>query len=112
MGVDVLTSEGGSCEHIRPFLLEDDAETYTLDANQLWWITDRTPHESLPLKEGAYRQFFRYRCELFLDSMFVSHHSLVIGPIGVWYSQHSTPNPLCSLPINVVTINSNKFTGK
>ena len=46
----------------------------------MYWFTDKTPHESLPnlTDKPVYRQFFR----------------LVVGPIGVWYSQHNTPNPL------------------
>lgn len=48
-------------------------------ANTLYWLTDRTPHESLPMREGGHRQFFR----------------LVVGPIGVWYAKHNTWNPLC-----------------
>lgn len=27
--------------------------------NKLYWITDRTPHESLPMESQTYRQFFR-----------------------------------------------------
>ncbi|KXS15424.1 hypothetical protein M427DRAFT_56776 [Gonapodya prolifera JEL478] len=53
-----------------------------LASQALYWMTDRTPHESMPLKgnpgEKEYRQFFR----------------LVVGPIGVWYSKHNTPSPL------------------
>ena len=49
-----------------------------LEANTLYCISDRTPHTSVPAKEGHYRQFFR-----------------LIGPdIGAWWEQHSTPNPL------------------
>jgi hypothetical protein len=39
-------------------------------ANELHWITDRTPHESRPMAEDTYRQFFR----------------LVVGKVSVWYS--------------------------
>ena len=31
----------------------------TLEANELLWMTDATPHESLPLPAGTYRQYFR-----------------------------------------------------
>ena len=44
----------------------------------LYWMTDRTPHESLPSLREHHRQFYR----------------LVSCEVGVWWSQHSTPNPL------------------
>lgn len=53
-------------------------EPYTLNARELCWMTDRTPHEALPQPSTGPRQFFR----------------LVAGPISVWYSRHNTPNPL------------------
>ena len=49
----------------------------TLEANELIWMTDTTPHESLPLEPGTYRQYFR----------------LVTSDVSVWYAKHSTPNP-------------------
>lgn len=50
------------------------------EANTLYWITDRTPHESMQLSKLTYRQWFR----------------LVIGGgrVSVWYAKHNTPNPL------------------
>ena len=64
----------GDVEHLRSCL----GQGYVLDAGEMVWITDKTPHESLPLKAGTYRQFFR----------------LVTSQIGGWYAKHSTPNPL------------------
>lgn len=72
----------GGIEHMREHL----GEGHRLKANELCWITDRTPHESLPIQavasdpgaQAVYRQFFR----------------LVAGPIAVWYAKHSTLNPL------------------
>ncbi len=46
-------------------------------ANELVWLTDRTPHESLPMSQGGYRQFFR----------------VVAGDVNVWWADHSTSNP-------------------
>lgn len=46
--------------------------------NILYWITDRTPHEALPSSQTTMRQFFR----------------LVSEDIGIWWSKHSTHNPL------------------
>jgi hypothetical protein len=76
----------GGIEHMRKLL----GEGRGLPASELCWITDRTPHESVPVIAPAdkpdavtvYRQFFR----------------LVLGPISVWYSRHNTPNPFGVLP--------------
>ena len=87
-----------------------------LEAGRLYWLTDRyvphilfkesthfstilhlhrTPHESLPIKEGAFRQFFR----------------LVTSQVSLWYADHSTPNPLGVLPDPDVTriVTGDKF---
>lgn len=66
-----------------------------LEANELVWLTDCTPHEALPMPaskntefEGlVYRQFFR----------------LVVGRISVWYSQHSTVNPTGTQPDAIIS---------
>merc|ERR1712039_649372 len=46
----------GDLEHIREVL----GEGTCMEAGKLYWITDVTPHESMPLEEGTYRQFFRF----------------------------------------------------
>ena len=57
-------------------------------------MTDCTPHESLPLKAGTSRQYFR----------------LVTSDVSVWYADHSTPNPLGIVPEEEVKIvHGNKF---
>ena len=63
--------------------------------NRLYWMTDRTPHESLPLKAGTYRQFFR----------------LVMSQVSLWYEDHSTPNPNGVKPDLTITkiVRGNKF---
>lgn len=58
----------------------------------LYWLTDRTPHESLPAQEDGYRQFFRV----------VSHE------IGVWFTRHNTPNPL-GVKSDVIILDDDKF---
>ncbi|KXS17193.1 hypothetical protein M427DRAFT_54841 [Gonapodya prolifera JEL478] len=63
-----------------------------LGAGDIFWMTDRTPHESFHVKKKVYRQFFR----------------LVTGPIGVWFSKHNTPNPAGVLP-NCVISDIDKF---
>ena len=61
---------------------------------EMVWITDCTPHESLPLKAGTSRQYFR----------------LVTSQISIWYADHSTPNPLgIKPPKHVKIVHGNKF---
>ena len=74
----------GDLEHMRHVL----GEGYELGANELIWMTDTTPHESLPLAAGTVRQYFR----------------LVTHNISVWYADHNTPNPLGVLPGQGVSI--------
>ena len=47
----------GNVEHLRHLLCDKWAQT--TEANRLYWMTDRTPHESLPLRTRTFRQFFR-----------------------------------------------------
>jgi len=67
----------------------------SIQANELFWMTDRTPHASMPLKAGTPRQFFR----------------LVAGDIDRWYAAHSTPNPLGTQP-KAQIVDYDKFTGR
>eukprot|EP00746_Dinoflagellata_sp_MGD_P011483 gnl/MRDRNA2_/MRDRNA2_124091_c0_seq1.p1 gnl/MRDRNA2_/MRDRNA2_124091_c0~~gnl/MRDRNA2_/MRDRNA2_124091_c0_seq1.p1 ORF type:complete len:358 (+),score=55.97 gnl/MRDRNA2_/MRDRNA2_124091_c0_seq1:83-1156(+) len=73
-----IVGELGDIEHLREFL--DDE--ILLGAGELIWLTDTTPHESLPLEEGTYRQFFRF----------------VTSELSAWYEKHSTKNPLGVVP--------------
>ena len=83
----------GDIEHLRPAL---PGPGTTLEPNTLYWITDRTPHESLPLSETSVRQFFR----------------LVTSEVSLWYRDHSTPNPLGVEPDPNITrvVVGNKFS--
>lgn len=71
-----------------------------LKAGDLCWMTDRTPHESLPVTAPSddpdatvvHRSFFR----------------LVVGQVSVWYSEHNTPNPTGLQP-GCPIIHSSKF---
>lgn len=86
-----VTDKHGGIEHMRQLL----GQPRLLKANEMCWFTDRTPHESLPLKapttepnaKFVYRQFFR----------------LVVGPISVWYTKHNTANPLGIKPDAVIS---------
>jgi hypothetical protein len=84
-----VTDKFGGIEHMKWKLGEPEF----LKANKLYWITDRTPHESLPMKTDTWRQFFR----------------LIVGDISVWYSKHNTPNPLGIMP-NAPIVDDDKFT--
>ena len=74
----------GDIEYLR-HMMPNDGEL--LKANQIYWMTDRTPHESLPLQQSTLRQFFR----------------IVTSEVSFWYRDHSTPNPLGVVPDPSVT---------
>ena len=78
-GIDII-DKYGSCEHLEEFLPRD--EKVEMEANTLYWITDRTPQEWLPLKEKTYCQFFK----------------VVSDNVSLWFADHSTPNPYGVLP--------------
>ena len=82
-----VNKQHGSYRRLIPFL-----------SGNLYWITDRTPHESLPMKREGYRQFFR----------------LVTSEVDVWYEQHSTKNPNGVVPDPNITkiIKTSKFQKK
>lgn len=82
---------GGDVEHLTHTFRNPQVN---LKANELAWITDSTPHASLPVQEAGTRQFFR----------------LVTNKVGLWFTQHSTPNPLgVTPPDNVHLVTANKF---
>ncbi|KAI9359317.1 hypothetical protein DFJ73DRAFT_817841 [Zopfochytrium polystomum] len=62
------------------------------------WMTDRTPHESVPIEvPGTFRQYFR----------------LVTSQVSVWYEEHSTKNELGVVPPEtVVIVKGDKFRDK
>ena len=82
----------GGCDYLRPLLTE--ARSTKLQAGELVWMTDCTPHEALPQRSrDGPRTFFR----------------LVMPGISHWYAAHSTPNPKVSLPKHVTVIEGDKF---
>ncbi|KAJ1562166.1 hypothetical protein HK405_015168 [Cladochytrium tenue] len=66
-----------------------------LAANHVAWMTDRTPHESLPVRRRVFRQYFR----------------LVTSQVTTWYEAHSTRNDECGImpPMTVAIVRRNKF---
>lgn len=95
-----LASNDGACNLWNEFIEERDefgacspkTEPERMQANTLYWMTDRTPHEALISEKGFKRQFFR----------------LVADNISIWYSQHNTPNPFGIKP-NCEIVHHNKF---
>eukprot|EP01084_Bolivina_argentea_P114345 203592_1 len=85
--------EMGGLDHLKAILPNE--QKYMMDGGKLYWITDRTPHEALPMKRSQWRQFFR----------------LVSHKLGVWYEAHSTKNPKGIKPNPKFTkiVKGNKF---
>ena len=83
----------GDCEYLRSELGRFPCVKPL--AGELYWFTDATPHESLPLLAGTRRQYFR----------------LVTSDVAVWWEQHSTPNELGIQP-NATILTHSKFDGK
>jgi len=80
----------GNCEHLRSTL----GSGFLMKPDTLYWMHDRVPHESLPLKFRTYRQWFR----------------LVTSAVDNWYAANSTPNRLGIVaPCNI--IHKSKFAG-
>lgn len=90
-----VVGELGNLEHLRDLL----GDGTLVEANQLIWFTDVTPHESLPIPVDTYRQYFR----------------LVTSYVTGWYEQHSTANRLGITPdkemTTIITDNKFRFTG-
>lgn len=93
---DYLIGKQGNCEHLRPYLDQLVSNGHmkkmcSSRAGTIYWISDVTPHESLPVKQDCKRQFIR-----------------IVGPkLGVWLEDHCTKNPLVNVPIQIVK--GNKF---
>ena len=88
---DEIIGDLGNVEHLREFFPESEV----MARNELYWLTDRTPHESLPLAQRTDRQFFR----------------LVTSQVSLWYEDHSTKNPLGAVPDPEITqiVRGSKF---
>ncbi|GMI18708.1 hypothetical protein TrLO_g4579 [Triparma laevis f. longispina] len=62
----------------------------------IYWLTDRTPHESMVLEADTERSYVR----------------VVESGISVWFKEHNTPNPLCSTGEGVMIIEGDKCGDK
>eukprot|EP00929_Paragymnodinium_shiwhaense_P103580 TRINITY_DN6719_c0_g1_i2.p1 TRINITY_DN6719_c0_g1~~TRINITY_DN6719_c0_g1_i2.p1 ORF type:complete len:361 (+),score=58.96 TRINITY_DN6719_c0_g1_i2:87-1169(+) len=80
----------GDMEHMREAL----GEGVFMEPDRMYWLTDATPHESLPLEADEHRQFFR----------------LVTSTLSAWYPEHSTQNDLVRLEeSNTKIVSGSKF---
>lgn len=75
---------GGDCSH----LLSQLGDPSVLEAGELVWLTDACPHESLAPTQSGIRQFFR----------------VVTSEVDLWFTEHSTANPLGVTPPEHVTL--------
>jgi hypothetical protein len=73
---------GGSCEH----LIDKLGQGVNLKKNELIWISDSCPHESLIVDQETYRQWFR----------------LVTHKVDLWFVDKSTANRLGVKPACIV----------
>ena len=81
----------GDIEHLRHCIGKEEL----MKPNRIYWITDRTPHESLPMTKDSLRQYFR----------------LVTHQVSLWFEDHSTKNPLGLSPDSTFTkiVKGSKF---
>ena len=81
----------GDIDHLKSLLPKSEV----MEPHCLYWLTDRTPHESLPLKKNTHRLFFR----------------LVTSQVSLWFEEHSTKNPLGVVPDPNITkiVRGSKF---
>merc|ERR1712038_190409 len=86
-----IIGKHGDIEFLRAYI----RHRRMMKPNCIYWITDRTPHESLPVKEETYRQYFR----------------LVTHQVSLWFEDHSTKNPFGLLPDQKITkiVKGSKF---
>ena len=85
----------GGLDYLR-HMIPSDTHRYDMKANEVLWMTDRTPHEVVPQAKSEYRQFFR----------------LVTSSLSIWNAAHNTPNPRVLLPRHVKVVHDSRFTPK
>ena len=76
--------ENGNKESLRDCL---PGEGELLKPGQVYWMSNRAPHESLPLTQTTMSQIFR----------------ITTSEVGFWFKDHYTANPLGVLPDPNVT---------
>mmetsp|Transcript_19551 Transcript_19551/g.27127 ORF Transcript_19551/g.27127 Transcript_19551/m.27127 type:complete len:318 (-) Transcript_19551:77-1030(-) len=119
----------GDIEHMRPLL---EGTERKLKEGELIWMTDRTPHESLPINKTTHHGGIKSRgIKSFVQRIFqksskqpsTTNKNLkqkdkptprqffrLVGPnISVWFADHSTANKRVKLPKEVMVVRGNKF---
>jgi hypothetical protein len=86
------TAASSSIVHLR-CALNKLAHCSFLGAEEVWWITDATPHEAVAVKRECERTFVR----------------VVTSDVPAWFADHSTPNPAVPLPESVTVVRGDKF---
>ena len=81
---DEIIGKKGMIEPMREFL---PTEGVLLKPGNVYWMSDRAPHESLPMKVTTMRQFFR----------------IMTSEVEFWFKDLYTANPLGVLPDQNVT---------
>ena len=81
---DKIIGKNGNIEPMREFL---PTEGLLLKPGKVYWMSDRAPHESLPMKVTTMRQFFR----------------IMTSEVEFWFKDIYTANPLGVLPDPNVT---------
>ena len=81
---DEIIGKNGIIEPMREFL---PSQGILLKPGRVYWMSDRAPHESLPMKETTLRQFFR----------------IMTSEVEFWFKDHYTANPMGVLPDPRVT---------
>ena len=79
-------------DHFREFLPSGDdqltqAEVEFMKEDTLYWLTDRTPYEWIPLSHRTHQKVFQF----------------VLSDVSVWFEEYSTPNPLGVVPDPTIT---------
>lgn len=100
-GIYVASSDGAckvwdfqtrDVDHHGGLLSDPSGDGQEMEASRLYWMTDRTPHESMKARRSGHRQWFR----------------LVGDRIGGWWAKHSTANPFGVMP-NAPILEGSKF---
>ena len=81
---DEIIGKNGIIEPMREFL---PSQGTLLEPDRVYWMSDRAPHESLPMKATTMRQFFR----------------IMTSEVEFWFKDHYTANPMGVLPDPHVT---------
>jgi len=94
------TDSHDGLDHLKHLIADSPGDnlsgTHDMEANQLVWMTDRTPHEVLPQPQSEYRQFFR----------------LVTSSLSIWNAVHNAPNLKVPMPPHVLIVNKSRFEEK